>query len=135
MGKDARPGKPDQDQDLELTPAEREQFDALVALLAKRGFGEQGPPRETTFAEIERFGHRAGRMVARAVDACLLAQHAGRFGGEEPCPQCGEKHRPKTQRHEHPLQTDDGPVVLDEPAYRCPPCERDFFPSTPSAAD
>jgi hypothetical protein len=131
MSKDAR----DQDQDLDLSPAEKAKFDELVAMLARRGFGEQGPPRKTTFAEIERFGHQAGRMVGRAIDARLVAQHAEHFATEEPCPKCGEKHPPKEERHKLPLQTEDGDVELDEPAFRCPPCERDFFPSANSVAD
>lgn len=133
MSKDARDRA--QDEDLDLTPAEKEKFDELVALLAKRGFGEQGPARNTTFAEIERFGHQAGRMVARAVDARLAAQHAEHFAAEEPCPQCGRKHPPNKTPHALPLQTEDGRMVLDEPAFRCPPCERDFFPSADSIAD
>lgn len=131
MSKDAR----ELDLDLDLSAAEKAKFDELVAMLAKRGFGEQGPPRNTTFAEIERFGHRTGRMVARAIDARLAAQHAEHFTTEEPCPQCGEKHPPKKEPHKLPLQTDDGGIALDEPAFRCPPCERDFFPSTNPLAD
>lgn len=122
MSKDAR------SEDLDLAPAVREQFDRLVALLAEEGFGKEGPPRQTTFAAMERFGHRAGRMVARAIDAFLAQQHAAHFTGEEPCPTCGEKHLPKEQPRHVPLQTDDGEVSLCEPAFRCPPCERDFFP-------
>ena len=61
------------------TPEEQERFDEPVALLAKHGFGEDVPPRETAFAEIERHGHRAGRMLARAVDARLVAAHAEHF--------------------------------------------------------
>ena len=127
MSRDAR------NEDLDLTPEEREKFGELVAMLAKRGFGEQGPPRETTFAKIEKFGHRAGRMVARAVDARLAQQHAGHFAHEEPCPKCGEKHSPGSAPHGLRLQTDDGEVTLREPAFRCLPCGRDFFPATPAA--
>ena len=129
MSKEAR------NDNLALTLAEQAKFDELVAMLAKRGFGEQGPPRDTTFAEIERFGHQAGRMVARAVDARLLEQHAGHFAGEQPCPQCGQKHVPKEGRHDRPLQTEDGCLAMSEPAFRCSPCGRDFFPSTHSVAD
>ena len=121
--------------DLDLTPEEMEKFGELVALLVKRGFGEDGPPRETTFAEIEQFGHQAGQMVALAVDARLTEQHSEHFAKEEPCPSCGEKHSPKESPHDLPLQTDDGEVTLREPAFRCPPCERDFFPSTHSPED
>ena len=129
MSKDAR------NKDLELSPAEKKQFDELVALLAKRGFGEKGPPRETTFAQIEQFGHQAGQMVARAIDARLAEQHAAYFAGEEPCPACGEKHLPKESPHDLGLQTEDGEVELREPAFHCTPCERDFFPSTHPLAD
>jgi len=129
MSKDAR------NKDLELSPAEKKQFDELVALLAKRGFGEEGPPRETAFAQIEQFGHQAGQMVARAIDARLAEQHATHFVGEEPCPTCGEKHLPNESPHDLELQTEDGEVKLREPAFHCPPCERDFFPSTHPVAD
>src|SRR3989337_1223564 len=127
MSKDAR------NRDLDLTPEEEKKFGELVAMLSKHGFGQAGPPRETTFAQIEQFGHQAGQMVARAIDAHLAEQHAEHFAGEEPCPTCVQKHPPKRKPHDLPLQTDDGEVRLREPSFRCPPCERDFFPSTPSA--
>jgi hypothetical protein len=129
MSKDARK------KDLALSAEEKEKFDELVALLARRGFGAAGPPRETTFAEIEQFGHQAGQMVARAIDARLAGQHAAHFAGEEPCPACGEKHLPEESAHDLRLQTEDGAVGLREPAFHCPPCERDFFPSTHPVAD
>jgi len=122
MSKDAR------NEDLDLTPEEKEKISELVTLLARHGFSADGPPRETTFAQIERFGHRAGRMVARAIDTRLAEEHASHFAGEEPCPTCGEKHSPKNDPHDLELQTSDGEVTLREPAFRCPPCERDFFP-------
>jgi hypothetical protein len=126
MSKDAR------NRDLELTPEENKKFRELVAMLSKRGFGEAGPPRQTTFSQIEQFGHQAGQMLARAIDGYLVEQHAEHFTGEEPCPTCGRKHSPKAKPHDLPLLTDDGEVTLREPAFRCPPCERDFFPSTHS---
>jgi len=129
MSKDAR------NEDLELTAEEKEKFSELVALLARHGFGPTGPSRETAFAQMEQFGHRAGRMLARAIDARLAEQHATHFAGEEPCPTCGEKHLPKPSTHDLGLQTEDGEVRLREPAFHCPPCERDFFPSTHLAAD
>jgi hypothetical protein len=129
MGTDAR------NEDLDLSPAAREQFDTVVALLAREGFGEDGPPRETTFAEIEQFGHQAGRMMARAIDACLAQQHALHFAGEQPCPTCGENCPPEESPHELPLQTVDGPVTLHEPTCNCPACRRDFFPGADGVAD
>lgn len=111
MSKDAR------NEDLKLAPELQEKFNELVALLAEHGFGEDGPPRETTFAQIEQFGHRAGRMVAWAIDAHLAEQHAVHFTGEEPCPTCGEKTLAEQQFPDAlPLQTDDGEVTLREPS-------------------
>ena len=129
MSKDAR------NEDLDLLPEVKEKLDGLVALLAAHGFGEQGPPRATTFAEIEQFGHQAGRMVARALDERLAEQHAAHFQDEQACPTCGEKHSPKETPHELSLQTSDGEVTLREPTCRCSPCRRDFFPGTHLAAD
>jgi hypothetical protein len=130
MSRDARI----QDQDLELSPAARQKFDELVAVLAKQGFGD-GPPRDTTFAAIERFGHQAGRMLGRALDTHLLKQHAEHFVGEEPCPKCAQKHVPKEHPFERPLQTEDGSIAAAEPAFHCSPCGRDFFPSAHPTAD
>ena len=129
MSKDAR------NQDLDLSPEKQKQFDQLVALLAQQGFGDDGPPRETTFAQIEQFGHQAGRMVARAIDAKLTEQHATHFTEEQSCPTCDEKCPPKESPHDLPLQTQDGEVTLHEPARNCPTCRRDFFPSACSVGD
>ena len=124
MSKDAR------NEDLDLRPEVKEKLDELVVLLAAHGFGEQGPPRETTFAQIEQFGHQAGRMVARAIDGCLAEQHATHYQDEQPCPTCSEKQPVNETPHELPLQTSDGEVILREPTCRCSPCRRDFFPGT-----
>jgi len=129
MSKDAR------NRDLELTSEEQLKFDEVVAMLARHGFGEEGPPRETTFAQIEQFGHQAGRMLARALDTQLASEHAEHFTGEEACPSCGQSHSPHDAPHALPLQTTDGEVVLHEPAFRCPQCERDFFPGAHPLAD
>ncbi len=124
MSKDAR-----KNEDLDLPPKVKAKFDELVAVLAQQGFGEEGPPRETTFAQIEKFGHQAGRMLGRAIDAHLATQHAEHFADEEPCPACDENIPMKESPHELPLQTQDGEVTLHEPTCHCPSCRRDFFPS------
>lgn len=129
MGKEAR------DEDLELTEEERSKFLELVALLSKHGFGESGPPWETSFATIEAFGHRAGRMLGRAIDAHLVARHAEHVGQLEPCPACGESCPERASPHDLPLCTVDGKVAIPEPAFRCPSCERDFFPGASAPAD
>ena len=125
MGKDAR------NEDVTLSPATKTSFDLLVKELAVEEFGER-PAFETTFAEIENFGHRIGRMPARAVDKEVTTNHASHFQEEQPCSTCGRSHPPDGP-HELPLATQGGEVTLEEPAFRCSPCERDFFPSAGAA--
>ena len=72
-----------------LTDEAKKKFDECVAAMAACGFGPDGPPMETTFAEIEEFGHEVGRMLARAVDEKLTNQHAAHFQGTAACPCCG----------------------------------------------
>ena len=119
MSKDAR------NEDLYLTSEAKVKLDELVPLLARQGFGPDGPPRETTFAQIEQFGHQAGRLASRAVDAHLAARHAAQFTEEEPCPFCDEKYPPKASPPELPLRTQDGEVTLHEPTYPCSSCQQE----------
>jgi hypothetical protein len=43
---------------------------------------------------------------------------------------------PKNQdAFERSLQTEDGSIDTHEPAFRCSPCGRDFFPSAHPTAD
>ncbi len=127
MSKDAR------NEDLALSPAAKKLLDELVKVVAVEGFGEE-PSLDTTFADIEQYGHLAGRMVARAVDARVVANQASaHFEEARPCPACGRSHPPDEGPHERPLATQDGELSLAEPIFRCPACEWDFFPSTDSA--
>ena len=119
-----------------LSAVARQKFDELVALLAAEKYGPEGPAIDTTFAEIERFGHQTGRMLGRALDEHLTHQHAEHFQ-EASCPTCGATgglggaENTKTR----PLQTDDGKVSLAEPFFHCPRCDRDFFPSAERTCD
>ena len=122
MGKDAQ-------KQVVLTDEAKKKFEDCVAAIASCGFGPEGPPRDTTFAEIEEFGHEVGRMLARALDGKLTCQHATHFQGTVACPCCGTacpvSENPKTRD----VQTTDGDVPLREPICHCPVCNRDFFPS------
>lgn len=118
-----------------LSAATQQKFDELVALLSTERFGSDGPPKDTTFAEIEQFGHEAGRLLGRAVDAHLTAQHGEHFQGEAPCPTCETmctfKEHPAVRKY----QTTDGTIPLSEPVCHCPACQRDFFPSAYGVED
>ena len=119
-----------------LSPQARQKFDELVALLAREKYGPGPPPIDTTFAEIEDFGHHAGRMLGRSLDEHLTLEHAEHFQ-EATCPTCaafGESDAADNKKT-RPLQTQDGKIPLAEPAFHCPKCDRDFFPSADRTCD
>jgi hypothetical protein len=107
----------------------RKKFEECVAALAACGFGAEGPAVETTFVEMEDFGHEVGRMVARAVEERLASQHAEHFQKEAACPGCQRLCEVQAAPATRLLQTTDGHVPLHEPVCHCPVCHRDFFPS------
>lgn len=115
-----------------LSPEARRLFDQLVDAMAIEGFGEE-PAYDTTFAEIEQYGHQVGRMVARALDAAVTDKHgSAHFTTRQTCPKCGSEQSADEVKKKLKLVTQDGKLNLAEPTYRCPACERDFFPSADS---
>lgn len=120
---------------IELSDDAREKLEDCVVAMAACGFGLDGPPPETTFAEIEEFGHEVGKMVARAVDEKLTNQHATHFLGTADCPCCGTTCSVAENPDTRDVQTTDGDVPLREPICHCPVCDRDFFPSASGVED
>ncbi len=118
-----------------LNDEAQKKFDECVAALTALRYGPQGPPKNTTFAEIEQFGHEVGRMLGRAVDQRLTSQHAKQFHDAAICPTCQTVCEPKPTPVERKIQTSDGPVPLHEPVCRCSVCNRDFFPSASGVED
>ena len=118
-----------------LSSEAQQKLDELVGLLAAEKFGPDGPPQNTTFAEIEDYGHQVGRVLARTVDEHLARQHAEHFHELSPCPTCSLLAEPNEDRRERVMQTRDGPVPMEEPAFACPTCNRAFFPSADRAGD
>jgi hypothetical protein len=104
-------------------------FDDCVGALTAMRYGPNGPPEDTTFAEIEEFGHEVGRMVGRAVDQRLTSQHAEQFQKVAVCPTCQTLCEPNSSPAKRKLQTSDGQVPIAEPFCHCSVCHRDFFPS------
>ena len=111
-----------------LTDEVKEKIGECVAALAASGFGSDGPAKDTTFMEIEDYGHEVGRLIAQSVDERLTTQHAAHFQEEASCPTCGTRCAPKEQPVTRSIQTTDGDVALHEIVCRCPVCDRDFFP-------
>ncbi len=101
-----------------LSAEARVKFDELVALLAEEKYSSGRPPIDTTFAEIEHFGHQAGRMLGRSLDEHLTLEHAEHFQ-EATCPTCaasGESDAADNKKI-RPLQTQDGKIPLAEPVF------------------
>lgn len=118
-----------------LDDAAQKKIEECVAALTAMKYGPEGPPKDTTFAEIEQFGHSVGRLLARAVDERLTDQHAGSFQDQAPCPSCQTICDPKKEAAERQLQTVDGKVPISEPVCHCSVCNRDFFPSASGTED
>ena len=131
MGKDSR----NEMEKSMLLPQAQQKFDELVALLAEERYGPSGPSRDTTFAEMEQFGHQAGRMLGRSLDEHLAEQHDDEHFQEASCPTCGACGESDAARKTRPLQTLDGKIFLAESALHCPMCDRDFFPSAERTCD
>lgn len=120
---------------VKLNDEAQKKFDACVAALTALRYGPDGPPENTTFAEIEQFGHEVGRMVGRAVDQQLTSQHAEQFQKAAACPTCQKMCEPKPTPAEREIQTSDGRVPIAEPVCHCSVCHRDFFPSADRIED
>ena len=133
MGKDSH----DEMEKSMLSAEARQKFDELVALLAEERYGPNGPPVDTTFAEMEQFGHQAGRMLGRSLDEHLAEQQGGEHFQEASCPRCGVcgESDAVENKQTRPLQTLDGKISLAETAFHCPTCDRDFFPSAERPCD
>lgn len=111
-----------------LSDEAQKEFDECVAALTAMRYPDGRPPKETTFAKIEAFGHEVGRMLGRAVDQQLTADHASHFLGSSICPTCQSCCDQKPDKTDRQLQTADGQVPISEPTCHCSVCDRDFFP-------
>lgn len=118
-----------------LNDEAQKKFDECVTALTAMRYGPEGPPENTTFAEIEEFGHEVGRMLGRAVDQQLASQHAQQFEKAAACPTCQAMCDSKKFPAERELQTCDGRVPIAEPVFHCSVCHRDFFPSASRVED
>ena len=107
----------------------QKKLDDCVAAVTAMRYGSEGPPENTTFAEMEAFGHEVGRMVGRAIDQQLASQHAEQFQKTTACPTCQTLCEPEPSPTEREIQTCDGRVPIAEPVCHCSVCNRDFFPS------
>jgi hypothetical protein len=113
------------------SPAVLAKLNELSELISQEKYGQDGPPQDLTWGEIEDVGHEIGRLAATEVDQKIQRQQAEKFDRTHGCPQCGRQRSPNVKHRS--LETRDGPADLSEPVCYCSSCERSFFPSTRSA--
>ena len=119
-----------------FTPQELQNLRDFAALwgkiVARRAFGDQGPPRDIDFTTLEQIARAAAQGLTEGTLTTLLQQHAATLPNEVPCPQCGS--RCPIHHEERPLHHSDGTLTYREPLAHCPACRRDFFPSADDLA-
>ncbi len=97
-------------------------------IVARRAFGDDGPPLETDFSTLEQVARAAAAGLTEGALSTLLEQQARSLPEEPACPDCG---RLCSASHEdRDLTAIGGPIPLHEPVCHCPDCRRDFFPPT-----
>lgn len=106
----------------------QKKIEELIELVSREKFGEEGPPKELTFREIEEIGFEVGQLAAQTFESNTVEQHGQHFTSEQSCPTCGRlcDPVPKKQRQ---LITRLGPVEFSEIPFHCNACRRSFFPS------
>ena len=110
------------------SPAVLAKLDELAELISREKYGEEGPPADLMWVEIEEVGHEIGRLTATEVDQKIQRQQAEKLDHRHDCPQCGRSCLPSVKHRS--LETREGPADLSEPVCYCNACERSFFPST-----
>jgi hypothetical protein len=123
-------------------PFTRTQSDDLASLhdlasgwgkiVARRAYGDEGPPLDLDFDSIEGLAVDMGRAVIEGAIQEILRKQSQRLGDRQPCPECG--HACLVGKEPRTIQVRGGTVAYDEPVCRCPACRRDFFPSPPELA-
>jgi hypothetical protein len=101
-------------------------------VIARRAFGDAGPPDDVTFDTFEQIAVDAAQALTRGAIEQLLRHDTQRLGAVRPCPQCGRDCPVRTEPRD--LVVRGATVHYDEPVGHCPACRRDFFPSASHAA-
>lgn len=103
-------------------------LEELADLVAKQEYGDDGPPKDLTFREIEKVGYQVGQLAAQKFESLAADRHQQHFEETQPCPQCGQSCSAQ-DTVERRLVTRLGPVKLSELRFHCNACRRSFFPS------
>ena len=110
----------------------RDFADQWGKIIARRAFGDAGPPLDADLFTLEQAAQAAAQGLLQGTLAALLAQQAQALPDSQPCPDCQRScpvgHEPR------PLDCLGGSVTYAEPVCHCPACRRDFFPSAAQLA-
>jgi hypothetical protein len=101
--------------------------------LADKLYGPAGPPRGTTFAELEDLTVQVFQTLSQEMLTTILARQATtQSAATDDCPTCGQ---PATPEDPVPrvITTRVGEAAWDEPRRHCLRCRRSFFPSEPQS--
>lgn len=104
-------------------------------IFASEAFGETGPGLDVDLARMESLAVVGAKALMAGVCEALTERQAQQLTDPQPCPGCGQSGRRKPEPHQRTIQLRVGEFELAEPAYECPTCRRDFFPSTGHAAN
>jgi hypothetical protein len=96
-------------------------------VIARRAFGDAGPPDDVTFDTFEQIAVEAAQALTKGTIEQFLRQDSRRLGPVQPCPQCGRDCPVRTEPRD--LIVRGATVHYDEPVGHCPACRRDFFPA------
>jgi hypothetical protein len=110
-----------------FSPEVLEQMQKLGRMISAETYGEDGPPVQLTWNEIEELGHEIGKLTATEFDQTVQRQQAEKFDQARACPRCGKQCSASVKHRD--LNTRDGTADLSEPEFHCVSCERSFFPS------
>ena len=103
-------------------------------IIARRAFGDQGPPLDADLFTLEQAAQAAAQGLLQGTLTTLLEQQAQALPDPQPCPDCQQLCPVK--REPRPLDCRGGSVSYAEPVCHCPACRRDFFPpATDLASD
>lgn len=101
-------------------------------IIARRAFGDAGPPVDADLFTLEQAAQAAAQGLLQGTLSTLLEQQAQALPDPQPCPGC--QRLCPVQHEPRPLDCLGGSVTYAEPVCHCPACRRDFFPSAAQLA-
>jgi hypothetical protein len=96
-------------------------------IIARRAFGEQGPPLDSDASSLEAIAKAAADGLLAGTLSKLFDEHARAIGTHQRCPTCQTDCTVTFEKRQ--LQFAQATIEYDEPVCYCLACRRDFFPS------